>query len=521
MSTATMARPPQPGIEIQRDREVYAHSTVAMQELGHIARLGFESAEAEALVQEVWNDFLTATEENLTTDPEYGDKLKFNPLKARSIVGGHVIDSRGRSLDDVVMEGYFASKRAVEDDPEMNLQVERDQGDIQVAKTVDTLEIGELYAVVSVEPKDALRRNPTYWRNKGYREGMAVAQIYYKKDDKTLLAGAYSIKESDTNALRRILAKHNVVVPEGISDNHWTRYGVRIKTDLIGAQSFGHQLQEDHRVEINKPYKEISVTDLIAANRDTVQRYFDCYIKPLCLARASGENNETMQSLAVSLLMNVKKLEPEEAEQLLQISSSQKFTIKDTRLMEEKIRYALVEELRQKVPELLKHGQPEPKVQPTEINYVPVTCTTDPAALVMMNQRIAAHVARGEAAGRSYGGCAGAGKDRYQKNIDGYDENELDPDHPQNVYGGKDTEKEESKNKNVECDYKGTFCYCCPYNSDGTPALRPYEVTARREKDGVAHCLRAGCGATLDSKGNAKKGEIYRKAMALLEKKAA
>jgi hypothetical protein len=71
----------------------------------------------------------------------------------------------------------------------------------------------------------------------------------------------------------------------------------------------------------------------------------------------------------------------------------------------------------------------------------------------------------------------------------------------------------ESESKK-DCMYRHSGCYCCPYDDFGRPLKERVEVTARRSSNGVARCLRSGCGAALDADGKVlNKGGIYERAM--------
>lgn len=77
------------------------------------------------------------------------------------------------------------------------------------------------------------------------------------------------------------------------------------------------------------------------------------------------------------------------------------------------------------------------------------------------------------------------------------------------------TDTETTTQENGACTYSGTFCYCCPYNDDGTKAPKPKTVTAYRNSQGVAVCQRTGCGATLKGNIVTYKGGIWEKAQAV------
>lgn len=85
--------------------------------------------------------------------------------------------------------------------------------------------------------------------------------------------------------------------------------------------------------------------------------------------------------------------------------------------------------------------------------------------------------------------------------------------------GTSETESESNASENGECEYRGTFCYCCPYNDNGSKRGAPMEVTICREANGIAYCKRQGCGAWLSADGRSYKGNIARKAETIRELK--
>lgn len=508
-------------LEPQYSQETYSRSMATNYRVGELACFyALEAPEVQGVLQEAYSDFESSVEEDLTTDKEYSDKLKFNPMRERPIVDGHVVSKEGRWIADLVAVGLASAKQAAISDPEMIVEVERAEGDEEVVAIVDSLEVGEMYAVGSVEPKEALARNQKYWHRKNYREGMAIVQVYWRKDENTMLAGSFSIKNSSMLALKSIFASHGVEVPEDETANRFIRHGIRQKASEVEARSFGPQLQEDHKQAVNKTHEDISVTELIEKNQKVIKEYFYNYIVPLSEALYTGKNNQVMQSLASTLINKAKN--PEDRHQFLRIANSQKFTRDNADFMEEKIRYALDEELREKLVRLVNgDASSTPEIDMTT-NFARndiVIVQTNSEAQMIMNQRLANNVARGESAGRSYGGlgCSGTGKSRNQLSDDDFEGADS-----QYEFGGKDKRKDdEESNTNTECCYSGTFCYCCPYNVDGTPAPKPFVITARRGKDGVARCLRKNCGATLDASGKADKGGIYERAMQLQTMKRA
>ncbi|MCA9328451.1 hypothetical protein KC959_01660 [Candidatus Saccharibacteria bacterium] len=435
-------------------REAYAHSMQSIRALGGLA---LEAGGIEKLPQDsgvfrrVWNDFYTAVEENLATDPEYGEKLVWNKFMPRRYESGHVRTEDGGPVVDMVKNGWLSSLKAAETDDEMAIQAERDEGDVLLAEEVDTLEVGEMLCALSLDPKDAIKRNRRYWEDEMYyREGMAVLQVYYRSKEDEVLTGVFAIKRSNRDAIRQIFAENDVDIPANISDSYWIRHAIRQKMTVDEVKQFGNAFRKRHREIIKDAEKEFSVTEFMGLQAQTVQQFFT-YLEPLSIATHSGKNNETLQSLAHEL-SKVSSLDSDVRRHLIKIANSSHFNDNDARQMEDMIRYALVEELRKKLPAYMDERARTPLNQMTamvvETNYARIV---HGAVLQQQQLDMARHIARnvaaGSEAGRTYGGCSGAGSTRGKLGADSIEE-EIPG--LQDVYGGKLNKGEETSSEEDE-----------------------------------------------------------------------
>lgn len=362
--------------------------------------------------REAWRDFISATEENLVTDEEFSERLMFEPFRSHQIIDGHVVDSEGARMLDLVTAGYQSSCEAARSNPDMVVQAERDAGDIQVAEIVDSLDVGEMYAVVSMEPKQQLEEHPEFWRDTlHYREGMAVTQVYYRTSETEMLAGAYSIKHSDKTALRQIFDDYGTHIPDDESENRWIRYGVRKAVDLEVAEQFGAVIRQKHAALVQATSPDISVTELMAANTEITQAYFHNYIVPLAQANYRNSSRPEMVSLAQSLLQSEIQYDADDRRKLIWVANGAPMYDDVSRFMEEQIRYGLVEELRKQVVRIaMPHGESHSMPQSCSTKYGNEAFAQESQQMMDMELRIAANIAAGMHAGRTYGGCAGAGK---------------------------------------------------------------------------------------------------------------
>lgn len=436
-------------------QEVYARSLKAMRAFGRVALAGYELDYEDNRVKEAWHDFRTAVGENLATDPEFEEQLIFNPLRSYEYRGGHVLAGHGQPLVELVRDGLRSSELAAQADPEMRIQVVRDRADVAVAEIVDGLGVGELYTVVSLDPKKALERNPSYWQGRGYREGMAVLQVYYRSSSGEVLAGAYSIKQSNKAALSRIFARYGVHIPLDETDNQWIRHGIRLRTDREEAEEFGKGIVRAHRAEIGAGGDALSVTELIAANEHLVKACFEGYLRPLAGSLESGSVHPAIQDLAMKLMNNRAAYVPADRQSLMRLANGGRAYEQDVRFMEGKIRYGLVEELRKLIPHYLRqavnHGQD--KAIARDRGFVSVYRIEQAAYIQQMAHVMAGNVASGMTANRSYGGCTPAGDSSGESGQPG---GELGADQ-QNVFGGKDKKQGSDK----DCEFISKSCPKC------------------------------------------------------------
>jgi hypothetical protein len=296
-----------------------------------------------------------------------------------------------------------------------------------------------------------------------------------------MAARTCSIKQSDTSALRRIFARHGTDVPEDVSDNHWTRHGIKKKLSYEKAMAFGPDMQIEHKEEIGQTFDMSSVTELLRQKKDIAESYFNGYIVPLSRARASGTNNQVIQEFARSLLSGV-DLEPDEAHKLMRIANTTAFGPDDTSFMEQQVRYALVEELRDYLPEFMGKQQvvPARQLQPVPVFTPELVPETNMVVMQAMNQRLTANIAKGTAAGRSYGGCSGISK-RMRTSADSGDSFDLlEEISPQDIFSGKAKAEDESE---PDEDEYGPLTFSCQKGHTNT--RKPGKFVKNCKKCGI------------------------------------
>jgi hypothetical protein len=262
--------------------------------------------------------------------------------------------------------------------------------------------------------------------------------------------------------MAQVLQEYGITIEENVSDDLWTRYPIR-KSGISrkDAESMGQVIRQRHRELIGDATVEYSTTEFMKDNIEVVKQYFNTYLMPLSQATNSGQNNLTMQSLSGNILETADRLKPEVKQGLLRIANSKNFNDSDARLMESMIRYALVEELRKRLPTFFSSGAA------SSINKVKKAPSSEfSSAYVVFSaidyqrnfdnaMQLANNIKQGVAAGRYYGGCTPGDPN---STLDYTGPQSIIPS-LQNVFGGK-TENEESQGP-VGRDGKGPLNFKC------------------------------------------------------------
>ncbi len=492
-------------IEERRYTEKYAHSMHALRRLGQAAIEGWESdPTVEQVEAYARDDFSSAVIEMIKTDPEFRDYLDVGEPRVYEVINGQTCAIDGTPMVDLTFTGYATSTTAALTEPKMDVQALRDWGDYLNAKEVDAMPTGSTRIVLSMEPKKELEQDEAFWKKLGYRKGIAYLQWYAKSEDgNTVTTGAYSVDMSDEDTWREIFSEEGVEIPKGESPNTWIQHAKEMQASAKQAQEFVLKFRQRYYQKRGAGHQRQSVSDYVRSHAALLDQMFQAYCQPLGEAIYTHQNNEVIADFAAEVLKNSDQMKTEVRQQLMRAANSQLFDDALGRTLDSVLKYAVVEELRKGLTELI-HGK-------TKLVYTQSARATvmPPAVLVgaAMSQRLAGNVGRGIEAGRSYGGCTEVDLNKPDKKT-----NQEDINNPQDSYGGKGEATDLDGEANEACDYVHDGCYCCGYNEDGSPRRTRMKVRARRGTDGVAHCMRSQCGAWLAPDGSGDIGNIARKA---------
>ncbi len=372
----------------------------------------------EAVVENAFDDHMTALTENMVTDEEYAEELVFGTPKVREIVDGHVVSKTGRPLYDIVETGAKHSQKLAESDPVFQHQADRDEGDRQFMETIDSLEVGEVAHVVSLDPKLWYVTHRELCDSIGYREGMAIQHVAYRSDEHAMLMWTYAIKQSDADAIAQIYSENfETDIPAGTNPDLWSRHVHRAKMPQAWAEQIGPRTLERHTELTGSDIQHYSIDEFMAENVGIIRQIFDAYIPRIATAINTKENDVELQALAQNILTTAGQgLKSEVRRKLIEVANSSSFDDDSGRLMKVMIRYATLEKLRTKIPDYkaridkratTKDEKPAVHTSNAAYSFVPYDQSAAAQQVQALSRMMAQDIAVGVAARRSVGGCSG------------------------------------------------------------------------------------------------------------------
>ncbi|HVV66990.1 MAG TPA: hypothetical protein VHB72_02880 [Candidatus Saccharimonadales bacterium] len=394
--------------------EKYAQSLGPIKLMGELACADVEAIEYQQQKEVVYDDFVFAVGEMMATDPDFRDLLDVDPRKAYVKVNGKVRAPNGEPMVDMVERGIASSKAAAKEDPDMDFQVVRDEGNGINAERADRLPVGWSLLAASMDPKEALREVPKTAEELGYEEGMMYFFRWSHDEENIMDTQSYSVDMSDTSLWREVIRDFlNFEVPEGISADEWGKHGIEVQCSAEEADKLVRDMRTEYyrRLGITEP--RLSVTEYTNQHAGTLHQIFDAYFPSLTHAASLGKNNSSMSGLAATILQTpvVHKLEPRARRQLMDIANDRVFDDESGRIMNSILRYVAVEELRKGLPQFIMGKKYNPAKEPgrhennlSQFSYIQTLPAIVPE---MMHERMAANFKSGVEEGRSYGGCAG------------------------------------------------------------------------------------------------------------------
>src|SRR5579859_2217227 len=333
-----------------------------------------------------------------------------------------------------------------------------------------------------------------FYDDLGNRKDLAFFQWYYRIDETTLLAATYAVDHTDIDIMREVWAEFGGNIPAGTPTSVWLDHDITRKCTLEEARALVVQIRDRFYEKRGVTKRRFSVDEFMNMNQAVCDEMFDSLYTKLGEASKTRQLGEALHAFVGGLLQGRQYLNPRIYRQLQDMEARGTLHRSDVALLEQLVRYAVTERLREGLV-MLKNGK-HPVLQ-----QFGVAVGVAPDAYLA--NRLAGNVIAGAQARRTYGGCT--------RSIDVSNDPDGPRDRPQDAFGGRD----EGGLESGACEYSHNGCYCCPYDDDGNLLSQPQIVTARRNSKGFAKCLRPACGAELAPDGSViSKGRVFAKAQA-------
>ena len=446
--------------EIQQEQ--YARSFSKFREVGAVIvaqEVALHEIDLEAIqpLQQAHEDYVSGVCEMLRSDTTFNQLFDIDGSRTFRIINGRARDKNDDPLVEMVERGHDLSKTRARFQPEFAIQATRDAGDVYTAEQADRLEDGESYFAITMDPKVGLRDHPEIYKDElGYSEGLLYIQRYSKVGN-TLVSGYCSVDMSDEDSWREVLAEEGVIIPPGESPDTWIMHGFKAKMTPEQAEKYVLGLRDKYYEHIGVTEKRYSVSEYVARNSAVVDAYFKAYVPALAEAIHTRENNATMQGLAQALLQtDLQNMKADARRHLIKVAGSKSFDDEVGKTMEAIIRYAVVEELRKGLRDVIAGKQTIESYQAAPNSFVALTGTqtTERGSWVVppeqLNRQFANNVESGVKAGRSYGGCAGQVMLSEAEKSVGFQGLEGVPGRLQQPYADRDN-PEHSKDDKINC----------------------------------------------------------------------
>lgn len=360
---------------------------------------------AESYEALVWDDFCTALAELLRSGPEFCKKLYVDRTRRHQIdETGSVLAVDGRRVGGIISNGATLSAELADEHDSWRPQAVRDVGDKITVDKVEALAAGQAYVTVSAAPRQAMKKFPALYKDRlGYSD-LAYIQVY-APDGQEMVAGSFSVDDSDVEAWRQLLDEEGFEVPEDVTDDTLIRHGKILEMNSNEAHEFVKTLRQKYNRLRGNPDKQYSINDYIEANQTTVRTLFDTYFPLLADAAYSGANHPAIQDFARTVVQNNQRLDHKIRQQLIEIGRSDKFRPEDVKLLNKVFLYPIIEELRKGLPDWISSGHVPEQLQITN-HQIPNETTSIPASVQFVNRLMSWNIRDGIAGGRRYGGCA-------------------------------------------------------------------------------------------------------------------
>lgn len=425
--------------------EEYRRSLRAYRYLGALAiKNKLHTSEGSMAKEALWRDWLTTIAEMLENSDKFRGRAEINDMHNYLIIDGQVCMKTAKGHQPIVQmvrDGAAVSMASAKMDPRMSIQARRDAADVWNAERVDSMAAGHLphntRLAISKSPREAIAKDPEFWKSMGYREDLSFIQLYYVEGS-SAMAGTFSIDNVSDETIDAVLAENGVHMPENASSDDGVRYGIECKfANKEEAVAFAKSIRKRCRELQGDTKQRRSINEFLDSRYDQMRISFDALCMPLSQAIASGTKTPAIHEFVAKLLQAPHNLEVDVRARLQHIYNSNEFDHESGRLIDDIVLYGIVESL---YSDTLSAVADKTAAYSNQHNFVHA-----PAPIHLL----ANNVLTGVSAGRKHGGgCrgsleVGSGSNGGQSGVEGESAN------PQEAYGGKASGEESEESAKI------------------------------------------------------------------------
>lgn len=446
----------------------------------------------------------TSIIEAIQTYPDLRAIFQLNNEDAYLVRDGHIVFLDGvTKMTSSLDRGAEKARQEAETNPLMVPIERRTAADRRFIEGVQRLEVGQSCIGPSAYEDSA---DELFMRSIGWHRGLSFWQGATRVSENIVRLFSYSVDPAPSEAIRRVWQqKSGMAIPEHITADTWQDFSLKFQGDADACRQMLLDLRAACYKETGDTRKRFVLEEVFALNNAASKEIFNKLFMRITL----GVKDEIVQSFAGSLLDDPDALDQEIYARLVGIYNRDHLTESDADLLEHLVRYAEAKHYCKALRAVAASGSLAVRAAMVP-NFHPV----DIVSLQAMARRLSLTALEGIRDNDIFGGCLavinfGNRNKPKQKNSNSKRDDtvgELDDDF----------EYQSSAESSGACDYDNPYCYCCPYNDDGSLRDKPLVPRARREANGDAHCLRWACCAKIDANGIVtSKGKVYERAQQL------
>ncbi len=420
----------------------YSHSTRLIGIVGRLMLEGkLDTPEGRIAKESLRDRFISSVIEMLHTNEKTREVCEISRERTHIVrANNRVMALDGKTwMVGMCERGARKAAAQAKTEPAMEAPAARCGADARVSKRVEQLGVGDTMYGLSVFPIEAMQKyGKEFYEHLGFREGLIFLQWYHRLDEHTLLSATYSLDHTNIEMLKEVWAEFGGRIPDGEVTDTWLDHDITMHGTIEEARAKANAIRDRFYEKLGVTTRRYSVDQFMEINQHIADEMFDSLYLNMAVAHETHRKDPVLQVFIDSMLAGKEHLNPRIQNQLLSMSQSSTLQRKDIALLEQLIRYATTERLRDGLDLLGRTAVPR------------VETATAPAGMSQAQfiaQLSAIGVIDGAAHNRTYGGCTISIDLGTGVNPDGTLKLNSALKRPQDAYGGLDEGEGATKEK--------------------------------------------------------------------------